>query len=86
MQREYRSKPPSDQTMVFPGTPEQAEAIYKTNKKKLTPQEEFILLRYLGLEIPPAFNQFFFSMDDHAYPHTLSRVLSKLPQEAKREM
>jgi hypothetical protein len=74
------------QTMVFLGTPDQAELIYEDMAKRgLTEVEQYILRRYLDLDIPESLEGHSF-MEDNVYWHTLSSVLDRLPDEAKTQI
>jgi len=74
------------QTIVFLGTPNQAELIYEDMAQRgLTEVEQYILRRYLDLDIPERLEGHSF-MEDNVYWRTLSSVLDRLPAEAKTQI
>ena len=74
------------QTMVFLGTPDQAELIYKDMAKRgLTEAEQYILRRYLDLDIPESLERHSF-MEDNVYWRVFSSILDRLPDEAKTQI
>jgi hypothetical protein len=70
--------------LIFGGTQAQAERIYKEMAGYgLREAEQFILLRYLGLPIPPELEKCW-DMSDDFYRRIRTSLLRRLPEEAVR--
>jgi hypothetical protein len=75
------------QTTVFLGEYEEAKRIFKGEiGKGLTEEQEYVLRRYLDIEIPERFQNYSRFMDDGVYLRVLSTVLDRLPAEAKSQI
>ncbi len=71
---------------VFPGTDEEAVILYRSLKEAgLRDEEEFVLLRYLDLDIPEHLERFSF-MEDRHYDRAIRAVLDRLPASAKGDL
>ncbi len=73
--------------IVFLGTEAEEQLYYNAVAKQgLTDEEKFVLLRYLDLVIPANLRKYAILMEDEEYQKALSKILDRLPSEAKSKI
>jgi hypothetical protein len=66
---------------MFDGTKAQAEALYVVTAPQLEGIEQYVLCRFLRLDVSEKFQRNYEFITDREYERTLKNVISKLPEE-----
>lgn len=77
---------PKFENLLFEGTAQEALSLYKKMKAKgLTPEEDFVLRRYLDLNIPSEMERFFWDIDDAKHRQLIKKLTEKITEVTRQE-